>query len=140
MRDERHGDVRAHPVLAMTFADQLQQFAKKTEAKANAVFVSSNVELEKSIKFGSALTGAPAMPVAIQKYFRAGALRDSVTTRYLDANTAIIFTTKWYAPNVEFNSDNHTFSSGGPHGWGLTIAAFSRVVDHTAARLTKGAP
>jgi hypothetical protein len=121
-----------------TFGDQLHQFAKNTGAKANAVFVASNVELEKSIKFGSALTGAPPLPVAIPKYFRAGALRDSVTTRYIDDNTAIIFTTKWYAPNVEFNTENHTFSSGAPHGWGLTIAAFSRVVDHTAARITGG--
>jgi hypothetical protein len=36
-----------------------------------------------------------------------------------DASTAIIYTTKWYAPNVEFNTENHTFTSaevrmGGP--------------------------
>jgi hypothetical protein len=117
------------------FADGLQQFARKAGQLPTAVFVASNIELEKSIKFGSALTGAPPMPVAIAKYFRAGALRDSVTTRYIDPNTAIIFTTKWYAERVETNSENVTFSSGGPHGWALSAAAFEKVVDANAKRI-----
>lgn len=119
----------------MTFAAGLEQFAKKVERRSEAVFVASVVELRDSIKFGSARTGAPAMPVAIARYFRAGALRDSVIERYLDPRTAIIFTTKWYAPNVEDNTEGHTFSSGGPHGWKLTAAAFSKVVDANAARI-----
>jgi hypothetical protein len=136
VRDERHGHVRAYPVRSMTgFADGLQLFAKKVERNAEAVFVSSVLEMQQSIKFGSAFTGAPAMPVAIAKYFRAGALRDSVTVRYLSPALAQIFTTKWYAPNVEWNSENHTFTSGGPHGWALSVAAFVRVVEKNARRI-----
>jgi hypothetical protein len=119
----------------MTFTDQLQKFAAKTEKKSQAVFVSSAVELQKSIKFGSAVTGAPPMPVALEKYFRAGALRDSIMLTFPDANTALIYTTKWYAPNVEDNAEGHHFSSGAPHGWALTIAGFERVVDTTAKRI-----
>lgn len=119
------------------FAASIQQFALKVEQRTNAVFVSTAVELQKSIKYGSALTGAPPMPVAIAKYFRAGALRDSIMLTFPDANTALIYTTKWYAPNVNSNSENHTFSSGGPHGWDLTQAAFPRVVEAVANRVAK---
>jgi len=122
----------------MTFADGLQQFAKKAGKVPTAVFVASVVELRDSIKFGSARTGAPAMPVAIPKYFKSGALRDSVVATYPDENTALIYTTKWYAPDVEFNAKDHAFTSGGPHGWGLTAAAFQRVVDANAKRLSHG--
>jgi hypothetical protein len=135
VRDERHADVGAHPVLAMTFTDGLQQFAKKVEKMPGAVFVASVVELRDSIKFGSARTGAPAMPVAIPKYFKAGALRDSVIATYPDENTALIYTTKWYAPDVEFNAKNHAFASGGPHGWSLSHAAFPRIVEANAKRI-----
>lgn len=122
----------------MTFTDQLTQFAAKAEKLANGVFVSSAVEMQKSIKFGSALTGAPPMPVAIPKYFRAGALRDSVTLTFPTPNEALIYTTKWYAERVENNTENHTFTTGAPHGWKLTVAAFPRVVDAVVARQARG--
>lgn len=122
----------------MTFTASIQTFALKAEQRCTAVHVNTAVELQKSIKFGSALTGAPPMPVAIAKYFRAGALRDSIMLTFPDANTALIYTTKWYAPNVESNSENHTFSSGGPHGWALSQAAFPRVVEAVAKRITGG--
>jgi hypothetical protein len=140
VRHERHGDVRAHPVRPMTFTDGLQQFAKTTGKLPTAVFVASVVELRDSIKYGSARTGAPAMPVAVPKYPKAGSLRDAVDARYPDASTAIISTTKWFAPNVEFNSENHTFTSGGPHGWTLTAAAFQRVVEANAERIAGHSP
>ena len=121
----------------MTFTDGLQMFAKKAVRNEQAVFVTSVSNLRDSIKFGSALTGAPAMPVAVPKYPKAGSLRDSVEARYSDPNNAVILTTKWFAPLVEDDAQGHTFTSGGPHGWKLTAAAFERVVDHNAKRLEK---
>jgi hypothetical protein len=118
----------------MTFASDLARFAKKTEQAATAVFVATAVELRESIKFGSALTGAPAMPVAPNDFPRAGALRDSITLTFPDPNTALIYTTKPYAVDVEDNARGHTFNSGGPHGWKLTVAAFPRVLETVAKR------
>jgi hypothetical protein len=119
----------------MSFVGGLEQFAAKVERNEQAVFVTSVAQMRDSIKYGSAMTGAPAMPVAVPKYPKAGALRDSVEARYPDPNTAIILTTKWYAPNVEDNTENHTFTTGGPHGWKLTAAAFTKIVDANAKRL-----
>lgn len=116
------------------FGASLQAFAVKTPKTLTAVHIGIAVELQRSIKFGSAVTGAPPMPVAVPKYPKAGALRDSVLLTYPDATTALIYTTKWYAPNVEDNTESHTFTSGGPHGWKLTAAAFPRVAELVVAR------
>lgn len=122
----------------MNFADQLKRFATTTEKKTAAVFVGTVVELRDSIKFGSALTGAPAMPVAPGRFFRSGRLRDSVTVNYPNATTAVIYTTSVYAVDVEDNPQGIQFASGGPHGWKLTIAGFGRVVDAVAKRQAGG--
>jgi hypothetical protein len=138
VRDGRYADVRAHPVQPMTFTASIQQFALKVEQRAKAVHINTAIELQRSIKFGSAITGAPPIPVAASNWDAAGALRDSVTLRYPDEHTALVFTTKWYAPEVEDNAKGVQFHSGAPHGWKMTIAAFSRVVDTVATR-TAGA-
>jgi hypothetical protein len=121
-------------VSAMSFAKELAAIRQEDRDQgANAVFVGTVVEMRDSIKFGSATTGAPAMPVAPGQFKRAGALRDSVTVNYPDANTALIYTTSPYAQDVEDNAKGTQFARGGPHGWKLTVAAFSRVVDGGAA-------
>lgn len=135
MRHERHGDVRAYPVQPMTFANGLQQFAAKVPVKQRAVFTSTVAQMYGSIQNGSALTGAPATPKAIAKYPRAGKLRADVTVSFADPDHAAIYTTSPYAIDVEDNVKGHTFTDGGPHGWKLTIAAFERIVDTTAARI-----
>jgi hypothetical protein len=118
----------------MTFAADLARFATKVETKSTAVFVGTVVDLRDSIKYGSATTGAPAMPVAPGQFPRSGALRDSVTVSYPDQHTALIYTTSPYAIDVEDNAKGHTFTSGGPHGWKMTIAGFSRVVQTVTTR------
>jgi hypothetical protein len=118
----------------MTFAAELSRFGTKTPKQIEAVFVGTVVELRESIKFGSALTGAPAMPVAPGQFKRAGALRDSVTASYPDQNTAIIYTTEPYADDVEDNAKGHQFKSGGPHGWKLSAAAFPHIVETVTTR------
>lgn len=119
----------------MTFAAQLGHFGTKAVRTERAAFVASVVALRDSVKFGSAETGAPAMPVAPSEFPRAGALRDSVTVTYPDPDTALIYTTSVYAVDVETNVKGHTFHNGGPHGWGMTIAAAPRVVQTVTKRI-----
>lgn len=119
-----------------TFADGLQRFAAKVGDRSDAILVATGVELQRSVKFGSEITGAPEMPVAPNDFPRAGALRDSITLTFPDKQTALIYTTKLYATDVEDNPKGHTFNNGGPHGWKMTIAAFERVVDDVTRRIT----
>jgi hypothetical protein len=117
------------------FAAALAGFKTTVETRSNAVFVGSVVALRDSVKYGSAETGAPAMPVAPNEFPRAGALRDSVIATYPDQHTALIYTDKPYAPDVEDNTKGHTFNNGGPNGWKLTIAAGVRVIENVAKRI-----
>jgi hypothetical protein len=119
----------------MSLTNGLQQFAKAFPVKQRAVFTSTAAQMWSSIKNGSALTGAPAMPKAIPKYPRAGALREGITLTFPDEDTAIIYTTSLYALDVEDNAKGHTFTDGGPNGWKLTEAAFPRIVETTARRI-----
>lgn len=119
----------------MSFADEVRRFAEKAEQRERAVFTASVVEMRESIKFGSAVTGAPAMPVAPTVFPRSGALRNSVTLTFPDPNTAIIYTDSPYAQDVEENVKGHAFHDGGPHGWKITAAAFERIVDTATKRI-----
>jgi hypothetical protein len=119
----------------MSFTAGLQQFAAKVPVKQRAVFTSTVAQLYGSIKDGSALTGAPSMPVAPGRFPRAGKLRDDVTVSFTDEDHAVIYTTSPYALDVEDNPKGHTFNEGGPHGWKMTVAAFERIVDTTAQRI-----
>ena len=116
------------------FARAVKEFAKGAMDKEHAVFISTAAQIRASVRDGSALTGAPQMPVAPNDFPRAGALRDSITLAFPDANTAVIYTTKPYAEDVEDNAKGHTFNVGGPHGWKLTHAAFGKIVETTAVR------
>lgn len=118
-----------------TFSQAVAEFAKAALQKESAVFISTAAQIRSSVRDGSALTGAPQMPVAPNDFPRAGALRDSITLAYPDANTAIIYTTKPYAIDVEDNAKGHTFHVGGPHGWRITQAAFGKIVETTAKRI-----
>lgn len=118
-----------------SFSSGLAQFKERTIQRLGATFVGTTVELRDSVKLGSAMTGAPAMPVAPGQFARAGALRDSVTLGYPDPNTAILYTTSPYAVDVEDNVKGHQFASGGPHGWKLSVASFSRIVNAVAKRM-----
>lgn len=119
----------------MSFTNGLQQFAKKVPVNQRAVFTSTAAQMYGSVRNGSALTGAPQMPVAPGRFPRAGKLRDDVTLTFPDADHAILYTTSPYAEDVEFNPKGHTFNEGGPHGWALTAAAFERIVETTAQRI-----
>lgn len=121
--------------MAYKFTDGIKHFAQTAQKNRRQIFEASVAELRDSIKFGSAVTGAPAMPVSVPKYPKSGSLRDSVVDAYSDPDHAVIYTTKWFAPLVEDDAQGHTFTNGAPHGWKLTIAAFARVVEANAKRL-----
>lgn len=120
------------------FARAAAEFAKGAMLKEHAVFVNTATQVRSSIQYGSALTGAPPIPVAESRWDAAGALRESITLTFPDANTALIYTTKWYAPDVEENPRGVRFASGGPHGWKMTAASFAKIVDADAKRLGGG--
>lgn len=117
-----------------TFARACAEFAKTVPVKEAAVFVSTVAQMQSSIKYGSALTGAGPMPKAPERFPRAGSLREGVTVTYPDGHTAIIYTTSKYATDVEDNAKGHTFVDGEPHGWKRTHAAFEKIVETTAKR------
>ena len=117
------------------FASALAGFKKTVETRNSAVFTAAAVEIRESIKYGSAVTGAPALPVAPGRFPRAGALRDSVTLTFPDPNSAVIYTTSPYAQDVEDNPRGVQFNSGGPHGWKLTVAAGVRIIENIARRI-----
>jgi hypothetical protein len=124
----------------MSFTGGLQQFARSVPTRADAVFVGTAVAMRDGIKFGSAVSRAPSMPVAPGRFPRAGKLRADVTLTFPDPQTALLYTTSPYALDVEDNVKGHTFNEGGPHGWKLTVAAFPRQVELVAQRIAGAAP
>lgn len=124
--------------MSYKFTDGIKHFAQTAEKNRRQIFEASVAELRDSIRFGSAVTGAPPMPVAAPNWKNAGSLRDSVVDSYSDPDHAVIYTTKWWAPLLEDDAQGYTFTSGGPGGWKLTAAAFARVVEANAKRLGGG--
>lgn len=121
--------------MSYNFTDGIRHFAQNARTNQRAIFEATNAELLGSIKFGSARTGAPALPVALPQYPKSGSLRDSVTLSYSDPDHAVISTTKWFAPDVEDNPQGHQFVNGNAHGWKLTVAAFTHIVEANAKRI-----
>jgi hypothetical protein len=123
---------------AMSFTGSLQTFARRARSASESVFVSTAVEMPRSVKFGSELTGAPADAGRAERLPARRCAPESITLTFPDENTALIYTTKPYALDVEDNAKGHTFNTGGPHGWKLTQAAFPRIVESTAQRIAGG--
>ncbi len=115
----------------MSFAGDINRFTLKVETKSQAVFVGSATAFKNGWVEGSAITGAPALPVDT------GNLRNGVQLEFPSATEALVSTNVEYAPYVEENVRNVTFHNGGPHGLALMIAGFSRVVDAVAAELAE---
>jgi hypothetical protein len=124
----------------MSFADQLRGFTQKTERNTTAVHQGSVVEVRRSWVEGSSITGAPPLPMATGDAPTVGKLRRGVRVTYPDPNTALVYTTVAYAPEVEDNPRDVQFTQGGPHGFKLTVAGFPRIVDSVVKRITGGAP
>jgi hypothetical protein len=120
----------------MNITDAVAQFTTQIEHDRQAVFVATVAGLQDSIKFGSAVTGAPALPVAPRMFPKSGELRDGVTVTFTDPNSAVISTVVPYALEVEDDTKGQVFSNGGPHGWKITAAGFGRVLADVTKRIT----
>lgn len=118
------------------FASTLQRFATQTVTDARAIHQSVVVEAKRSWVEGSALTGAPPLPIATSNAPTVGKLRRGVRISYLNANTAVVVTEVGYAEDVENNPRGVTFHEGGPHGLKLTEAGFPRLLEMVARRIT----
>lgn len=118
------------------FASTLQRFATQTGTDARAIHQSVVVEVKRSWVEGSALTGAPPLPIATSNAPTVGKLRRGVRITYSDANTAFVVTEVRYADDVENNPRGVHFTEGGPHGHKLTVAGFPRLLETVTRRVT----
>jgi len=115
----------------MSFADDLQRFAAKTQGKSNALFINVAKDVKASIVDGSAVTGAPGQPVDT------GNLKASWQLTFEAKHSALISTNVAYAPVIEDNIRGAKLRSqvGGFHSVKLTVGAFDRIVEGKLAEL-----
>jgi len=130
----------------MSFADDLQRFAAKTQGKSNALFINVASGVKESIVNGSAVTGAPGQPVDT------GNLKDSWQLTFEGKHSALISTNVAYAPVIEDNLRSSfdprgampvkdalrkpvKSTVGGFHSVKLTVGAFDRIVEGKLAEL-----
>jgi len=143
---------------AATFSRDLGRFTALLEGRSAAVFTKSAVDAQNSIRFGSTVTGAPALPVDTG-YLRASVVLDAtgaplfpVAVKGAGPNsvsaepvspatlgllakgvpTATISTNAAYAEPIEYR---HKTNSG---GWRATIAGWPALVRQAAAAVGGG--
>lgn len=118
------------------FAAALAGFKATVETRTTAIHQGSVLAVKESWVAGSPVTGAPALPIATSNVPTRGQLRRGVRITYTDPNTALVYTTVPYAPEVEENPRGVHFTEGGAHGFALTVAAFPRLVETVTKRIT----
>lgn len=131
-----------------TFEADIQGFIGKLQANSEAGFMRVADEVERSIRYGSPVSGAPGQPVDT------GFLRNSWQRVHPAKFQAEIFTNTAYAPVIETGvrgdfvkegemppprklvsaggTPRRKSTVGGPHSLKLTIAAWQRFVDYFA--------
>lgn len=118
----------------MGFREQWATASADAMNKVHTVFANSVSQAYESIVNGSAVTGAPPLPVADGEP-GAGELKSGVHLEVTSPTSARISTSVKYAGNVEDNVRGVRFHNGGPHGWKLTAAGFDRIVATEAEKL-----
>jgi hypothetical protein len=114
------------------FGKQLQAFKKKAYKRTDEVKNLVVAEVDRSVRHGSELTGAPGQPVDT------GFLKNSWQTVWDTAFSANIFTRTKYARAIEDGTRegvNLTLRSqvGGFHSVKLTVAGYKRIVENAVA-------
>lgn len=112
-----------------TFSDATKAASLRLQADTQEVFVGVSVAFKNGWVEGSAVTGAPALPV------RTGNLRAGVQLEFVSTAESLIATNVGYAPHVEENVRGVEFRNGGPHGLALMIAGFPQLTAAEVARL-----
>jgi hypothetical protein len=113
---------------AEAFGTQLRYWHAKAQGLERTVFVNTASAMKDSIVLGDPRTGAPMLPVDT------GNLRAGVQLEFDAPDSALIYTNVEYAEFVEDNVRDNHFRVGGPHGWKLTRAGFSRIVTDEATK------
>ena len=106
----------------MSYNGGIIAHAVKVRKRHKLLFQTFVVEVARSIRFGSELTGAPGQPVDT------GALRDSWIDAYLSQWVWRISTSIQYAPYIEDDVGGHSYRVGGPHSVKLTILGAERIL------------
>lgn len=126
------------------FGDDLQKFTAKVEGLTAAAASRAADLVFESVVLGSPLTGAPGQPVDT------GNLRASWQQRSAGPMAYEIITATPYAPNVEDGvgskgqpvvygaGGNGRSVVGGSHSVKLTVAGWSRILEHVAAQAPGG--
>lgn len=135
------------------FETDLLTWVGKVESRSLEVFSGVAEECERSIRYGSAITGAPGQPVST------GFLRASWQHLRPAAWLAEIFTNTAYAPVIEedlksaFNPHGKMpdktiekgggtrrikSTVGGHHSLKMTINSFNKIVEHVTRRVNGG--
>lgn len=119
----------------MSFESDVRAFADKVRQRSLDIVTETSLEVQRSIKFGSELTGAPGQPVDT------GNLRESFILERTGPLTAQVTSNVVYGPIIEEGiSDSGTpitFKSavGGAHSIALTRAGWQNIVDAVAVRV-----
>ncbi len=113
----------------MSFESDMNAFTAKVEKRHREIFLGSVLEVERSVKEGSEITGAPGQPV--DTGFLKGSWIPEFISRWLWSTS----TNAEYGPHVEENVRGVTFRVGGPHSVKLTISGWPRIVDAVRARV-----
>lgn len=127
----------------MSFGQQLRQFQRKVEQRAEAVRQATVAEVKRSLNEGSELTGAPGQPVAPDAPAGGRKLRGSYTEKFHSPASAEVSTSIPWAPDVEDgmkDGDPMQLRSdvGGFHSVALTRAGFPRIVRHAMEEAKRG--
>lgn len=111
------------------FKDRMNGHAMRVVGKGRRVFTNAALTLHDSIVNGSPITGSPGQPVD------SGRLKASWIPEFPEANRFETTTNVPYARIIEDNLRGATLRSsvGGFHSVALTVAGFSRIVDHAVA-------
>lgn len=128
----------------MSFGQQLREFQRKVEQRAQAVRDGCVAEVARSLNDGSELTGAPGQPVAPDAPPGTPRLRGSYTEKIHSPTSAEVSTSIPWAPDVEDGMKDGKpmklkSDVGGWHSVRLTRAGFPRIVQHVMEEVKRGA-
>lgn len=116
----------------MSFTSDLDRFARKVEGRTRRIAQISREEVERSVKWGSEITGAPGQPVQTSK------LRGSWQPRFLNPYLWEISTPTIYAPFIEEGFYKQRSPVGGPHSVKLTRGGWQRIVSFAQREVVRG--
>lgn len=118
----------------MTFTEQMQKFIRKAQSRERTVYQRSVEHAFRSVRYGSAVTGAPGQPVDT------GELLASWELRSKGRREAIMVSDLPYADIIEENRRGATLRSkvGGFHSVRLTRLAWRRIVRYELSRMGTG--